>query len=312
MIRIILLTNIILWFSHSGYNQELHRFEYEKALMGTHFRLILYAEDKIKADQASRLAFHRVEELNQVFSDYVEDSEISRLSKSAGSGKYVSVSNDMWELLNLSKRIARESDGAFDITAGPLTKLWRRAIRRDEIPTPEQINKPHKLVNQHWLEIDSAKRSVQLKYTGMRLDMGGIAKGYAIDEAYSVLRAQGIEHVLVDGGGDLYAGLAPPGKRGWKILLRADSSDQENYIWLREQALASSGDTFKFLEHNGQRFSHIIDPRTGYGVLNGEIVHVLAANCTQADGLASAIAVLGKGNASELLCRFPEAQLLKH
>lgn len=278
--------------------------------MGTEFRIVLYATDKSLADTAAAAALHRIDELNDIFSDYQEDSEVSKLSASAGSRTKMSVSSEMWEVLQLAKKLSRKSRGAFDITIGPLSKLWRRAFRRKEFPKWSQISSANALVNYRYVKLYGHSRRVKLKKSGMHLDLGGIAKGYTVDAVYQVLLTYGIEQALVDGGGDIYAGAAPPGASGWEVrFVPADQPDEVTSLLLEHQAIASSGSTYKFLEWDGRRYSHIIDPRTGLGVTETAIINVIADNCTTADALASALSVLKKPERQKLLAAYPAAEM---
>ncbi len=172
--------------------------------MGTTFKLTFYARSEEQATTAANLAINRIKEINGVFSDYQPDSEVSRLSKNAT--QRIQVSNDLWYLTKLSKKISRQSNGAFDISIGPLTKLWRRAIRQQQFPDSDKVVEAKNLVNYRWIKLYPHKQQVKLKRRGMKLDFGAIAKGYAIDQAYEILKKQGITRALVDGGGDLFIG----------------------------------------------------------------------------------------------------------
>jgi FAD:protein FMN transferase len=174
---------------------------------------------------------------------------------------------------------------------GELTKLWRRAFRQKEFPTASEIEAARKTVG--FKDLELKKNTAQLKKTGMRLDLGGIAKGYAVDEAMAVIRSHGITVALVDGGGDMLAGDAPPGNIGWLIEKPALGKDglTTEKIPLKNAAIATSGDTYKFLEHDGKRYSHILDPRTGMGITSRQLVTVTAPTCMEADAWATAMSV---------------------
>jgi thiamine biosynthesis lipoprotein len=279
--------------------------------MGTTFRIVFYAEGQEKAKQAAQAAFARIDELNQIFSDYQEDSEVSRLSQSAGSEKKVPISSELWEVLKFAKTLSRKSDGAFDVSIGPLSKLWRRAFRQKEFPALEKIEEARTLVNYRAIKLYRKHQRVKLAMEGMRLDLGGIAKGYTVDAVYRELQVQGIPRALVDGGGDIYAGEPPPGQSGWEVqLLAGEEGESPRKIVLTRRAIASSGSTYKFLEWNGERYSHIIDPRTGLGITETDIIHVAAPNCMQADAFASTLSILNDLEQTSLLDRFPKVALL--
>lgn len=284
---------------------QLARFEYTQPKMGTSFRIVLYASSAAVADSAAAAAFRRIDELNLIFSDYREDSEVSRLSATAGSGQKVAVSAELWEVLRFAHRLSIKSKGAFDVTVGPLSKLWRRAFRQQEFPGMTKIAEARAQVGYRYIRYFPDKRAVRLLKTGMHLDFGGIAKGYTVDAVCEVLRQHGIHQAVVDGGGDLYAGDPPPGSSGWEIGFL---TEQDGKLPLARRAIASSGSTYKYLEWNGRRYSHIIDPRTGFGVTETAIVNVAAPDCMQADAFASTLSVLNSKESFKLLRSFPQIQ----
>ncbi|MEO7317412.1 MAG: FAD:protein FMN transferase, partial [Chthoniobacteraceae bacterium] len=195
----------------------LQRFAFERAEMGLLFRITLFAPDEQTAKAAAEAAFARIEVLNGVLSDYDDESEISRLSRTSGSGKAVPVSDDLWRVLERGQAMAERTDGAFDITVGPLVNLWRRARRKQELPSPELIAEMRARVGFRHLKLDAEKRTAELLIPDMRLDVGSIGKAFAVDAALAVLKARGITRALVGGSGDMAAGDAPPGLPGWRI-----------------------------------------------------------------------------------------------
>ncbi len=286
--------------------QTSERYTFTTPKMGTEFRIVLYASDSSQAVQVARHAFRRIDTLNHILSDYQNDSELNQLSATAGSGKKVTVSDDLWTVLATAEKVAKASKGAFDVSIGPLTKLWRRAFRRQRFPEAEKIEAARKRVRYKWIKRYDKTRQAKLKKSGMRLDLGGIAKGYAVDEAVKVLQSYGLRRILVDGGGDLYAGVAPPDADGWTVERHTvqDGEAVSEVFVLENQAIATSGDTYRFLEWEGQRYSHIIDPRTGLGLTNRREVTVVAENCMLADAMASALSVMNVEKANKMLDGF--------
>ncbi|WP_170110366.1 FAD:protein FMN transferase [Flavilitoribacter nigricans] len=312
--RFSLLSVLLLNFlcAPTAQAQELRRFEFSEPKMGTTFRMVFYAEREEEATQAAAAAFERIDELNRIFSDYQEDSEVSRLSQSAGSGEKVPVSDELWEVLHYARQLSKKSNGAFDVSIGPLSKLWRRAFRQMEFPQPEKITAARALVNYRDIRLYRKHRRVRLCKAGMRIDLGGIAKGYTVDAVYRVLLERGINRALVDGGGDIYAGDPPPGQSGWEVQMVAlEEGVDPQRIVLSRRAIASSGSTYKFLEWNGERYSHIIDPRTGLGITETDIINVAADNCMQADAFASTLSIINDLERTRLLDRFPNVALQK-
>jgi len=283
------------------------RFEYEQPQMGVRFRIVLYAPNKLIARLAAEAAFQRVSNLNQILSDYETDSELSELSRTAGQNRWVKVSPELWTMLERSQKLARETEGAFDVTVGPYVILWRRARRLKALPEPWRMTEARGAVGYEKLQLDPKTRSARLLAPGMKLDLGGIAKGYGVDEALKVLRARGITRALVAGSGDLAVSEPPPGKKGWRIEiapLDVTNAPPKKFVLLKNRALATSGDLFQHLEIEGKRYSHIVDPRTGMGLTDHSLVTVIAKDCITADSLATAVSVLGPEHGLKLLKRY--------
>ncbi|GAB4040239.1 FAD:protein FMN transferase [Spirosoma jeollabukense] len=291
---------------------DLARFSFRRGLMGTQFNVIFYAPDSLIAQRAYTAVSGRMDLLNQIMSDYMDGSEINRVSKTAGSGKWVPVSVDLFNVLQKAQTIAHLSNGHFDPTIGPLSLLWRRAVRRKEFPTAKERRLARRSVGYRLLELDSTTQSVRLRRAGMRLDVGGIGQGFAIDEALLVLHRFGIRSALLDIGGDILADNPPPGTTGWRVGLGSgEAGDADTTtILLKNAAITTSGDTYRFLEHNGRRYSHIMNPRSGLGLKHFVRATVLAPDGYHADALTKVFSVAGMRKSRRLLRRFPGAKLL--
>jgi thiamine biosynthesis lipoprotein len=295
-----------------------HRFEFSRVGMGTEFRIVLYATDSLEAREAAASAFERIADLDQRLSDYRPDSELNRLGMTAGKDQAVRVSGDLWTVLAEAQRWAHRTGGAFDVTIGPLTRLWRWARRRGQLPLPDRLATSHEPVGYTHLRLDSLAHSVTLERPGMRLDLGGIAKGYAADAALAVLRDRGVPRALIDAGGDVVAGDPPPGQPGepgWRVEISGlddEGRPTREVRLLTRAAIATSGPSNQSLEADGVRYSHIVDPRTGLGLTHDLEVTVFAPTGMQADALASAISVLGPDEGLDLAEKTPgvEARLL--
>jgi thiamine biosynthesis lipoprotein len=280
--------------------------------MGTKFTIILYAPDEQAANRSFKAAFRRIEALDLCLSDYQSDSEINRLSRTAPTPRPGSVSDDLLAVLLASQRMSQRSGGAFDITVGPLTKLWRRARRQRSLPSEARLDEARAGVGYQLVKLDASAHTAELLGENMRLDVGAIAKGYAVDQALIELGREGIEHALVNASGDMAASGPPPGKPGWHVGIAPLDTKSPPSIFgrLAHQAVATSGDTFQFVEINGTRYSHIVDPRTGIGLTQRSNVTVLARTCIEADALASAASVLGPVAGLRLIERTPDAEAL--
>ena len=275
--------------------QTLERFEFERRAMGTKFRIVLYAPNAKQADRAAAVAFQRVDTLDDILSDYDPSSEISRLSNTAGTAEWISVGDDLWSVLLRSAHLADLTDGAFDVTVGPLTRLWRWSNRRGVLPDEERIAHARAAVGHRLIQFDRSSHRVRLGAPGMRLDVGAIGKGFAADEALAVLTRLGISRALIDAGGDVVASDAPPGTPGWRVEIPTVDNDSvgSETVWLSDGAVATSGDKYRSVEVDGVRYSHIIDPATGLGLTERRIATVFAPTAAVADALASAVSVLG-------------------
>jgi thiamine biosynthesis lipoprotein len=263
--------------------------------MGTTARIVLYAAEEAEAEAALDAAFARIAELDAKLSDYQPESELMRLCASAPHATPMPVSDDLWNVLKMSVEWSRRTDGAFDITVGPLSKLWRRARRQGELPPKELIEEARQLVGFERLEVDELSPQARLPLAGMRLDLGGIAKGFAADAALDVLRDRKLPCALVALSGDVVVGAAPPGEAGWRVGVAAirDGQPPTHYLLLRDCGVSTSGDLWQYLEVDGVRYSHTLDPRTGWGIVRRGSATVVAQDGSSADALATAVCILG-------------------
>ncbi len=284
----------------------LQRFEFSQAQMGVEFRVTLYAADESTARSAVEAAYARVAELNTVLSDYDSDSELSRLSQGSGSGEWRIISPELWRILEAGQLLARQSGGAFDLTVGPSVNLWRRARRQHALPSPDLLAEMRSRVGFTNLLLDAGSRRASLTQPDMRLDAGGIAKGYAVDEAMAVLKRRRLDRAMIHAGGDMVFAAPPPGRDGWIVELPDASGTNRTRLKLAHRALATSGDLSQFVEIDGVRYSHVVDPRTGIGLTNRALVNVIAPDGLTADSLATVLSVLGPEDMSPLLRHYPE------
>jgi thiamine biosynthesis lipoprotein len=277
--------------------------------MGAPWKIVLYSPSEMAANDAAKAAFARIEELNKILSDYDSESELFKLGATTPSPQPIHVSDDLWRVLELSQQLAEKSDGAFDITIGPLTKLWRRARREKEFPKAALIDAARQATDFRALKLDPAKHTAQLMKPNMQLDAGGIGMGYGVDEAFKVLKAKGIESALIDASGDIGVSNAPPGKRGWRIAIEPPVGEgpPSCFVELANAAITTTGDAFQAVELNGKRYSHVIDPRTGLGVEGRAAITVIAPDCTTADSYTKPICVLGPEKGFKIIEATPGA-----
>ncbi|MCA8998235.1 MAG: FAD:protein FMN transferase [Planctomycetaceae bacterium] len=293
-----------LWFTGTPlFGEELQRFEFLQIRMGIPVNIIVYAPNQPTANEATDAAYARFKELDRIMSDYDPDSELMRLCKQAQPGQPAQVSPDLMTVLKYSQSLWNQSDGAFDVTVGPLVKLWRIARRRKELPEPDRLQSALTRVGFEHVRLCPQEQTVTFGLKSMQLDLGGIAKGYAADEAIAVLKKQGITRALVEAGGDITVSEPPPNQTGWRIELENFQSEEDSkplILTLKNSAVATSGDAYQYLEIDGVRYSHLLDPLTGLGLTTPSRVTVIASSGTLADGLASAVSVLGPEKGKKL------------
>ena len=270
--------------------------------MGMQVRLVVWTADEATASSACAAAFTRIAELDGVMSDYRPDSELMRLCDQAG-GAAMPVSADLFVVLERAQALAERSDGAFDVTAGPIVRLWRQTRRSGQMPAAQALDKARRVTGWRRLRLDPRQRVAQLLTAGMQLDLGGIAKGYAGDEALAVLRRAGVTRAMYVAGGDIVVGDAPPGRPGW--VIRIAETDQQ--LTLANAAVSTSGDAAQFVVIAGVRYAHIVDPRTGIGLTSRVAATVVAPAGLTADSLATAACVLGPIEGRRLVGAYPGA-----
>ena len=221
----------------------------------------------------------------------------------------VPVSDPLWAVLERSQAMAESSGGAFDVTVGPYVRLWRRARREKELPTPQRLAEARAAVGHKYLKLDPRHHTARLLKPNMRIDLGGIAMGYAVDETMKLLRGRSITRALVDASGDIAVGDPPPGKPGWTIGVVPLSAEgtPSRQILLANAAVSTAGDAFQHVVIDGRRYSHIVDPRTGLGRTDRSAVTVIARDCLTADALDTAVIVMGPEAGLALVERTPGA-----
>jgi thiamine biosynthesis lipoprotein len=285
--------------------EQLSRFEYVQVHMGVAARLVVYAKDEARAVEACSAAYRRVAELEQICTDYRKSSELMQLCAKAG-GPPVRVSDELFYVIRKAVEASRNSGGAFDITVGPFVALWREARKSGKMPGREEIEKARGLVGYSKIILDADAQTIQLTTPGMKLDLGGIAKGYGGDCALAVLRSFGINSALFEAGGDIVVSDAPPGKHGWEIEVVNDRpSSKPKFLLMKNAGISTSGDTEQHVVIEGRRYSHVVDPRSGIGLTNRNYVTITAPNGITSDALSTTACVLGPEEMGYVLRRYP-------
>ena len=257
--------------------------------MGTRIRIVLYAHGPDHADRAAREAYAVFSKVDARMSDYKPDSELSRLSRASGAVPRA-ISEPLFTVLAAAQRIARQTGGGFDVTVGPVVRLWREARKKRALPDPQAIRRAKERVGWRHLVLDAEGRTARLEKENMLLDLGGIAKGYACDEALRALRREGVTRAFIDAGGGMALGDPPPDRAGWRIQV---ADRQDLVLEISNCGVATSGDTEQFVQIDGVRYSHIVDPATGVGLTDRSMVTVIAPDGITADALATAVSVMG-------------------
>ncbi|HTQ10860.1 MAG TPA: FAD:protein FMN transferase [Fimbriimonadaceae bacterium] len=275
------------------------RERYSQIHMGVQVVITCYAVDRDHGDAACRAAFSRFAELDAMMSDYRPSSELNRLCAKAGRGP-VEVSRDLFAVLAMAQEVAGLSDGAFDVTCGPLVRLWRDARESGTVPRESALEEARAKTGFTKLILNRDASTVELVEPGMQLDLGGIGKGYACDHALVALTAHGVTAAMVEAGGDIALSEAPPDHDGWKIGILGSPET----LSLRNRAVSTSGDTEQHLDANGVRFSHVIDPRTGYGLTSRVQATVVAPDAMTSDCLSKLCGMIGPEQAEPVLERY--------
>ena len=277
--------------------------------MGTQVRILIDVEDELEAREAANAAFQRISRLEMVLSDYNPRSEV-RLLEAAARGQPHQASPDLCSAMNRSLELSSRTGGAFDVTCGSLTRLWRAAFKTGQPPSDVELSKAMGSVGWEGVEVDEESGTITLLDEGTTIDFGGFGKGLAADAALAVLVEHGCARSLVDVGGDLAIGDPPRDRSGWTVGIALDEDEPTRKVIVANCGIATSGDAEQFLEHEGVRYSHVLDPRTGRALTTGYAVTVRAADATSADAYASALSVLGPRRGRRLAGTLPGLQVL--
>jgi thiamine biosynthesis lipoprotein len=257
-------------------------------------------------------ALDEIDRVDRLMSHYRRDSPLSRLNREAANGP-VAVQPELLDFLAECLRRSRESDGAFDVTVGPLMKAW--GFFRDEgrVPPDDELARAKEVVGAQHVVLDRGAGTVRFDRPGVELDLGGIGKGYAVDRVVDLLRKRGVTSALVNLGGSSVYGLGtPPGREAWEVAIADPTAPGKTArtVRLRDRALSVSGGYERFFEKDGVSYSHIMDPRTGRPVQGVLSVAVLTGSATDGDALDNVLFVLGPERGRSHLARVPASEAL--
>jgi thiamine biosynthesis lipoprotein ApbE len=292
----------------TGCASRLQRHEFREIHMGSEARVVVYTEDVTAAAAAARAAFDRIAELDAIMSDYRDDSEVMRVCREQMPGEMIEVSEDLYDVLWRSREISEATGGAFDVTVGPYTRAWRRAVEVGVLPPTMTDVELRSRVGFRGITFAPNRHAIMFDRAGVEIDFGAIGKGYACDEALERVRERGVERCLVELGGDLAVGAPPPGADAWRV--KVESPGGQRIIELASGAITTSADRFRYVDVGGERYSHILDARTGALLTSRLAVTVSAPDATTADALATAISVVGPKEGTWMMQRFPGASAL--
>ncbi len=264
-------------------------------VMGTFARIVAVADDAQKASDCIDAGFEELRRIDNLMSDYKPDSELSKVNREAFPGP-IKISDELFGLLQKSTDFSRLSGGAFDITVGPLVDLWKKAGEANAMPDVEAIAEAKARVGYEKLILDANEKKVRFAVEGMRLDLGGIAKGYSVDKAVELMKKKGALAGMVDSGGNIYCFGKPTDRDFWLIGIqdpRVENEEPLMVLKLKDYAVATSGDYRRFVTIGAKKVSHIIDVNTatGAGKLSGDTI--IAPTALEADALSTAVNVLG-------------------
>ena len=289
MLRLIFL--LLFPFTVSA---QLKRFEFPNNKMGSSFNIIFYHADSAEAVSLAKKCLLIVDSLNNIFSDYSSESEVGKLALQTNQTD-IKVSDELFSMIITSKDAWKRSGKTFDITIGALTQLWRKAKKENSFPSEAEIKAARDLTGFKNLIINERSKTIAFKKPGIRFDFGGIVPGYVAQRVMDFLKTKNINIALVDASGDIVMSDSPPEKDGWTIGINLP--ENENELWakkleLKNFAVSTSGDVYRYTIHNGIKYSHIIDPGTGYGLTSQRNVTVITKYGADADWLATACSIL--------------------
>lgn len=308
----------------TGYAQP-KKFIFREQKMGSPFSILLYAADSAVAKSVASEAFSLVDSLVLIFSDYIDSSELNRLCVNAAPGHPPFIASPaLYDILSRAAEACRLSEGRFDISLGPLTRLWRKARKDQAWPDRDTVAARKALTGCNKITLFPKSREVRLAVAGMQLDLGGIAQGYIAETVIHRIAARGISTALVDVSGDIIAMGTPPNKQGWTVGINLPEETTmllPKHLLISNKAVTTSGDVYQYFWHDGKKYSHIINPATGYGITSGKNVTVIAGDGTTADWLTKACSLLPvrkakrlarRLNAEFLICTIKNDKLVTH
>jgi len=281
---------------------ETHEFRY---MMGTSIEVQAFGADEAARKAAIDEAFAAFAEIDRLMSNYRDDSELSFINRAAANDA-ISVSAPMFSVLDAARRVSAASNGAFDVTVGPLVRLWGFHDKKPHLPTATELAAIRPLVNYRNVEVDASRHAVHFARPGVEIDLGGIAKGFAVEVAANVLRRYGLSG-FIDAGGNQYLLGTPAGKRTWTVGIKNPDAPAAviGVVETGEISVSTSADSYNFLVADGRKYGHILDPRTLEPADGALSVTVFSRDGTLADAMSKAAFILGPREGLALVDSFP-------
>ncbi|MEK6322161.1 MAG: FAD:protein FMN transferase [Acidobacteriota bacterium] len=283
-----------------------------RRLMWTKFEIAAYGADRSRLAEAANAAFDEIDRLDRQMSNYSPASELSYINRNAASEDVI-VEKELFDFLKLSLDYSRTTGGAFDITVGPLMKAWGFFNKQGRVPEPSELKKAAARVGFRHVLLNERTRSIRFDREGVELDLGGIAKGYAVDRAAEILRASGVTSALItSGSSSIYAIGAPPGQTAWRVEVSdpMDRSRQLAAIDLKDQSVSTSGCHEKTFEAGRKTYCHIMDPRTGHPIEGLLSATIITPAGVEAEALSKALMVMGVEKARAFLKNRPHVRAI--
>ncbi|UNC90914.1 FAD:protein FMN transferase [Candidatus Contubernalis alkaliaceticus] len=312
VLAVIIILAIIAFSIFKIYNQEsIQRYSKTELLLDTVFEVAVFTEDEAEGNRLLRESFNEVRALEKVLSRFVSDSDVDIINNHAGV-EPVEVSSDTLEVIKKGLYFGELSDGGFDVTIAPLMDLWGFGTGEQSVPSLEEIEQTLPFIDFRKIQVDERRNTVYLADEQMALDLGGIAKGYIVDRIVQFLQSQGVQTAFVNAGGDIRVIGSRIDSTPWRIGIRhpreRDSQEIIAVIPVVNQAVVTSGDYERYFTSDGDKYHHILDPHDGFPASGVISVTIVAPDCITADGLSTAVFILGPQKGLELLERLPEVE----
>lgn len=272
-------------------------------VMGTLLEITLFHESREQGRRVLAGCFQEARRLEEIFSTYNDDSDLDRLNRHAGLGP-IEIDRELWSVLKIALSLGQATDGAIDITVGPIVDLWRAAEEQGVMPAHNLLTEAFDRTGISRVQLLPDGKAA-LRHAGMRLDLGGIGKGYAVDRLSAILAQEGVASAFINFGRSSLAALgSPPGRERWPVMLESHGDTPIGLAYLKDQCLGVSGSFGRFFQIGETRLSHLIDPRNGFPLRHHRLSVAVARTATEAEALTKAITILGGGQGFAIANRF--------